>query len=300
MKKYRTLAAMMAGLIFLAACNKNVNVYNKPTTAIMPIEKMYQGNGSYAVSTVEFASQNDTIGKLVVAYPDALATGSEKWPLVMTCNPSNTTGEFMMPVMSHLASWGFVVVGNMDKQTGTGRTMSITLDEFIAFGENPGNMFYNKIDTSRIGLMGFSQGAFGSLMAITKYENGSRYKVVYLGSCPQTILGHNMGWGDMDYSQLHTPMLHLIGDGFFDRNTICPPDTLAMIFDHLLPSDLPAATGRRIGKDHDKIAGEGDPYMTAWFCHWLLDDPEAAKAFCGPDAELLHNERWKNAQAKNM
>ena len=300
MKKINTLTLLMVATLCLVACDRDVNVYNNSTKAIMPIENMYQGNGSYEVSTTEFASLNDTIGKLVIAYPTALISSPEKWPLVMTCNPSNTTGEFMMPVMSHLASWGFVVVGNMDKQTGTGHTMSITLDEFIALGETPGNQFYNKIDTSRIGLMGFSQGAFGSLMAITKYANGNRYKVLYLCSCPQPLLGHNMGWGDIDYNQVHTPMLHLIGDGFFDRNTICPPDTLTMIYDQLLPSDLPAATGRRIGKDHDKIAGEGDPYMTAWFCHWLLGDPEAAKAFCGPHPELLHNERWKKAQVKNM
>lgn len=300
MKTNKTFALLIAGMICLTACGREVNVYNKPTAAILPIEKKYQNNGANEVSTVEFASQNDTIEKLVVAYPTTLMSSSERWPLVMTCNPSNTTGEFMMPVMKHLASWGFIVVGNMDKQTGTGHTMSITLDQFIALGETHGNLFYNKIDTARIGLMGFSQGAFGSLMAITKYANGNRYKALYLGSCPQPLLGHNMGWGDINYSQLHTPMLHLIGNGFIDRKTICPPDTLSMIFDQLLPSDLPAATGRRINKDHDKIAGEGDPYMTAWFCHWLLGDPEAAKAFCGPNAELLHNERWNQTQVRNM
>ncbi|MCR5821552.1 MAG: hypothetical protein K6F85_01350 [Bacteroidales bacterium] len=298
--KKTTMILVSVAILLLAACCSKTDVYNNPTTATLPVEKKYQGNGAYEVSTTEFASSNDTIGKLVIAYPAALISSPEKWPLVMTCNPSNTSGEDMLPIMRHLASWGFVVVGNMDKQTGTGRTMSITLDEFIALGETTGNLFYNKIDTSRIGLMGFSQGAFGSLMAITKYENSRRYKVLYLGSCPQPLLGHNMGWGDVDYSQLHIPMLHLIGEGFFDYNTICPPDTLTMIFDQLLPSDLPTATGRRIGKDHENIAGEGDPYMTAWFCHWMLGDTEAARAFCGPDAELLHNDRWRDVKIKNM
>ncbi len=40
-----------------------------------------------------------------------------------------------------------------------------------------------------------------------------------------------------------------------------------------------------------------DGYMTAWFMWQLQDDEEAAKAFIGDNAELLHNELYQDQQA---
>ena len=298
MKKIKTLALLMAGMICLVAC-ENPGVYNNPTAATLPIEKKYQGNGSYAVDTTSFASRDNTIGKLLVAYPAGLTSTSEKWPLVMTCNPSNTSGEDMLPIMRHLASWGFVVVGNMDKQTGTGRTMSITLDELLAIIEVPGNMFHQKIDTTRIALMGFSQGAYGAVRAATKFDNSRRYRTVYLCSCPRPELGQGMGWDTCTFADFRVPVLMLAGCGKADATAISPLSDMQSNY-ALMPEGVPCAMGRRVGKDHDKMGGEGDPYMTAWFCHWLLGDTVAARAFCGPDAELLHNERWVDTEIKNM
>ena len=66
MKKTTMILGSVA-ILLLAACCSKTDVYNNPTTATLPVEKKYQGNGVYEVSTTEFASPNDTIGKLVIA-----------------------------------------------------------------------------------------------------------------------------------------------------------------------------------------------------------------------------------------
>ena len=109
-----------------------------------------------------------------------------------------------------------------------------------------------------------------------------------------------MGWGGgYTFADFSVPVLMLSGAGFIDANSISPLDKMQANYE-ALPDGVPCAMARRKGKDHDKMGGEGDPYMTAWFCHWLLGDTEAAKAFCGTGAEMLQNERWIDAQIKNM
>ena len=39
-----------------------------------------------------------------------------------------------------------------------------------------------------------------------------------------------------------------------------------------------------------------DGYMTAWMLWELQGDEEAAGAFVGEDAEILHNEKWQDVE----
>ena len=41
---------------------------------------------------------------------------------------------------------------------------------------------------------------------------------------------------------------------------------------------------------------EADGYVTAWFCWQLRDDPVAARAFLGADAELPHNPLYRDSR----
>ena len=39
-----------------------------------------------------------------------------------------------------------------------------------------------------------------------------------------------------------------------------------------------------------------DGYMTAWMLYQLMDDAEAASAFIGEEAEILHNSNWQDVE----
>ena len=137
----------------------------------MPIESKYKEKGSEEVAKVEFDSDNPTIGKIIAVYPQSMLQSDQAFPLVNIGNASNTTAYDLIEAMEHLASWGYVVIGNMDKQTGSGLSISQTLDEFLGMIVQPDNQFYGKIDTTKIAIAGYSQGAYGSVMAPTAYPN---------------------------------------------------------------------------------------------------------------------------------
>ena len=96
-----------------------------------PLEMKYSQLGSFETAYTEFPSDNASIGKVRVWYPKALENGEKIWPMIMVVNASGTPAASYEPFFPRLASWGFVVVGNEDGQTGTGETASLTLDYML-------------------------------------------------------------------------------------------------------------------------------------------------------------------------
>ncbi len=280
--------------------SKKTGFYKGDIDTSLPIESKYKQNGGEEVARVEYDSDNATIGKIVVVYPQSLLKSVQALPLVNIGNASNTTAYDLMEAMEHLASWGFVVIGNMDKQTGTGASMSQTLDAFLALAAQQDNQFHDRIDTTKIAIAGYSQGAFGAVMAATAYPNSRAYKAVYLCSCPQKQIGINFKWGASDFSKICAPLLMVAGTGDWDSKIISPEEAFQANFDETT-GDFPVVAARHTSKDHEEMGGEDDPYMTAWFCYFLKGDSAAGKAFIGDDAEILKNtNRWKNIKRKSL
>ena len=291
----------MLVLTMMASCHskaQNEGFYKGVETSAA-IESKYLAQGSETVKFAEFPSQDKTIGKIVVAYPESMESSDAKLPLVNIGNPSNTDANGMMELLTHLASWGYVVIDNMDKQTGTGESVSRTLDEFLSLCQEEGNIFHGRIDTGKIAIAGYSQGACAAALASTQFGNSSMYKAVYLCSCPQPQLGINFKWGEYRFADFKAPVLAFAGTGEWDSKIISPFEVFTKNYDEI-PEGVPAVQARRTGKDHEQMGGEGDPYMTAWFEYWLKGDNDAGKAFIGEDAELLHNDRWQDARIKNF
>ena len=118
-----------------------------------------------------------------------------------------------MYVLDRIASWGFIVVGNDDPQSGTGETASETLEFILNIGAD--SELYGKIDKNNIGIMGYSQGGAGALCAVTNFDNGKLYKTIFTGSAAYPFLAHNMGW-DYDVSKVVIPYFMTSGTGKTD------------------------------------------------------------------------------------
>ncbi|MEK5056858.1 hypothetical protein ACFSVM_09740 [Paenibacillus shunpengii] len=50
---------------------------------------------------------------------------------------------------------------------------------------------------------------------------------------------------------------------------------------------------RRKDADHGQMLYYADGYVTASFMYHLKGDEEAANAFFGENAEIIHNEKWQ-------
>lgn len=282
-------------LSLVISCDHTSKLKEVETSA--PLESLYLPDGKYEIKRVEYSSDDAAIGKIVVVYPATVEESSEKWPLVNIGNPSNTDADGMMKYIEHLASWGYVVIDNMDKQTGTGASVSKTLDEFLNLSQEEDNIFRDKVDMDRIAIAGYSQGAFATVQAATRFANSTMYKAVFLCSVPQPDLGEGFKWGKYQFSDLKAPVFMVCGTGQWDAKIICPFEKFTSLFDEL-PEDVPAVQARRTDRDHEQMGDESDPYMTAWFEYWLKGDENARAVFITDDAELLHNERWQDVRIR--
>ena len=266
-----------------------------------PLEMKYSQPGDYTTAYTEFSSDNESIGKIRVWYPADLETGDMAWPMIIVVNASGTPAASYEPFFPRLASWGFIVVGNEDGQTGNGETASLTLDFMLNMPA--GSVLSGKIDYDSMGIIGYSQGGAGAICAVTNYENGARYKAMFTGSAAYPTLAKNMGW-EYDVSKVTIPYFMAAGTGKSDDSGndpetsyggVSPLSALIANYDSIA-DDVPKVRARAAGAEHEQMLMRSDGYMTAWMLYQLTGDEEAGSVFLGENAEILHNANWQDVE----
>lgn len=255
------------------------------------LEKKYSGRGSFETAYTEFQSDNSKIDTIRVFYPAELADSNKSYPMIVSVNASGTRARNYMAVLDRIASWGFIVVGNDDPQSGTGETASETLEYILNIGAD--SELHGKIDKYNIGIMGYSQGGAGALCAVTNFDNGKLYKTIFTGSAAYPFLAHNMGW-DYDVSKVAIPYFMTSGTGESDDAGVsditkdfagvCPLEAVITNYNSI-SDDVEKVRARATGAEHEDMLVRSDGYMTAWMLYQLCGDEEASKVFVGNDAE---------------
>lgn len=249
--------------------------YNRNTYPC-PVEQKYHENGSYQVTV-------HSIDDIHVFVPDS--AHSVPLPTVVMVNGTGLKALYYRPVFEHLASWGFVVIGNDDSNAWNGRSALVSLDKAIFQNSIVSSPLYQRIDLDRIGVVGHSQGAMGAINAATEDD---RFKVLYAASCPQKSLAKKLDWS-YSMKTISIPTMLVAGTEWIDRH-ISPLDSLLLLAEEL-PNTTPMLLGRLKGVEHRYVLHEGDAYMTAWLRHFLANDADAAAALASDNPEILNNPR---------
>ncbi len=267
------------------------------------LEEKYAGLGDYEVSGMAAKSGDKAIGKIRIWYPSEMEDRQDKYPLILVVNGSNTAALNYEPYFERLASWGFVVVGNDDRQAGTGISTSLTLDYMLEQNQNSYSLFYEKIDVQNIGIAGYSQGGAGAVRAVTECENSGRYKTIFTGSAAHSYLAQM--WGGYDASKVSIPWFMAAASGTSDdtRATdaatewlgVAPLSSLVGNYD-AMPDNVFKLRARVAGAEHAEMQMKTDGYMTAWMLYQLQGDEEAGKALTGENAEILRNANWQDIE----
>lgn len=276
------------------------------------IEAEYTEMGDYDVSYIDYSARDVLIEQYEIWYPSALAEESgRQWPVVVMANGTGVAASRYAPVFQHLASWGFVVVGNEQQNAWRGDGPDGALNLLLRLNEDEESVFYQKLDLECVGAAGHSQGAIGAINAVTAQKNGWRYKALYTASTPSSLYSATLGW-DYDVSKIQIPYFMAAGTGLLDAGEEGVPevveDTQEVSISPLwsqeenysaIPSTTPKLRARRTDADHAEMLPWGDGYMTAWFMYWLQGDAKAGKAFFGENAEILTNPCWQDIE-KNL
>jgi pimeloyl-ACP methyl ester carboxylesterase len=263
----------------------------RPAAAANAIETTYKTAGTFSVSTSTVTSGGLTYN---LYYPTQLGTGGMRHPIITWGNGTNATPSNYYGLLNHLASWGFVVVAVDDPTTGTGAEMLAAAQYMVARDSDSTSIFYQKLDTTKVGAVGHSQGAGGTVNA-TNHSSGLIKTAV-------TIALPNQVWvsaGDEYYvDQLTVPVLFLGGASDI---IIASPATQTGYY-----NQVPGAAAVAVlkGAGHNTIQNTGGGflgYINAWLMYVLRSDSTARGAFVGAPPEINTNTAsWSNQAEKNL
>lgn len=272
------------------------------------LEKKYSQFGEHEVSFKSFDSNSDIFKEYQIWYPTNLENSNEKYPLVIIANGTGITASKYKGFFKHLASWGFVVIGNEDENSRSGESSSKSLDYVLKLNEDKKSIFYNKIDANNIAIGGHSQGGVGTINAVNNWNNGKLYKAMYTASATAQFWGQagqlGTDWA-YDVTKINIPYFFIAGTKYFDSGeAICIEETSGQGISPLyamediyskLTTDY-KVMGRLVNIDHGETYKKADGYMTAWFMYWLKDDLQAGNVFFGNNAEILTNANWQDVK----
>lgn len=284
------LVLILILILFLSFLQVAPRNYTKTVTTGANIEKKYLACGKHNVSYVA-KKAGKPYKKFEIWYPTDLKDSDKEYPVVIVMNGSGNPASKYKAVFQHLASWGFVAIGNEDPNTGKGESADILLEYLILENENKDSVFYQRIDINNIGIEGHSQGGAGvfSALSITKYRN--MYKAAVALSPANEEGAHKLGW-KYDLTKVEAPCLILAGtEGEFETEIVLPIEAMNRMYDKI---KAPKAMMRRIKAEHGQMLYMADGYATAWLMWKLKGDKQAAKAFMGDKPEIMMNSLYQD------
>lgn len=266
--------------------------YNNEITTGGMLEAKYLAGGDFATKKFT-AKAEEPIKKYTVYYPSEMESTDKVYPMILVLNGTGGKATKYEAEFDLYASWGFIVVGNQDKGTGTGATAIETLHYMLEQNENPNSCFYHKIDLSNIGITGFSQGGAGVFNVLTKYDEASYFKA----AAPLSPVSEYMTSLVTDYTydsaKVNIPIMIFAGtEGEFELETVLPLAELEKQYNKIT---APKVMARRIGMTHGQMMYSAGGYVIAWFRWQLMGDMEAAQVFIGEFPELLSNSMYQDA-----
>lgn len=273
---------LLLGLLLFALSKKPFvpNNYTKAVETDGELEAKYLAMGQYEVKQTEADAPEDW-GKFITYYPAEMETENKAYPVVVMVNGTGVYASKYPALFKHLASWGFIVIGNEDPSTCSGDSADATLAYLLNQNDDPGSVFYQKVDTAHIGITGHSQGGVGVFNAVTNQPHGSLYTCAVSLSPTEMEVADAIGL-HYEPDKMTVPTLLLAADA----NDVITPEGAQKVYDAMT---APKAMALRTGADHGKMLYSADGYVTAWFLYWLTDDEASGKAFIGEGSELLSN-----------
>ncbi|WP_327097686.1 hypothetical protein OIE68_02055 [Nocardia vinacea] len=255
-------------------------------------------------------------------YPADLGASATRYPIITWGDGTDAHPVQYAYLLSHLASWGFVVIAPNLTSTGTGTQMLDAVTYLTEQNRDPASVFYGKVNTESVGAMGHSQGGLGALNALAR--SGGAIETAVPIEMPFQALCNTLpvvpDGSCVDTSTLASGSVLIVSgtaDPIAPSYQIAPQQQIGQQsmqgYYDALPASLPKAKAALKDANHNDIQGQPGctnygctagvggylGYLTAWFMDRLRGDSHAHSAFVAGTGELLHNAHWAD-QASNI
>lgn len=264
-------------LIILSLISAVPKDYTETTQTGGKIEAKYLKKGEDKVKKTK-AAGSELPKNYYIYYPEKLSNSAEKFPAVVILNGTGILPQKYPALFEHLASWGFIVIGNDNPSSGFGKLADEVIDYLITENQNPDSQFYEKFDLEDLGITGHSQGEAGVFTAISIMKYRDKYKATVALSPTHEETAHAFGW-NYELEKITIPTIILAGtSGDFETQAVIPLEKMVAMYEKIPSQKIMA---RRKNAEHSQMLYQADGYVTAWFRWWLMNDIEAQKAFTG-------------------
>jgi hypothetical protein len=240
---------------------------------------MLPGEGNVDEELTNYPADMDR--QLYTLFRPAQLEAGKTYPAITWGNGTCAQPLLYSEILEHLASWGVIVIASNATSVGSGREMLRGIDFLLKENETEGSALFGKIDTTRFGASGHSQGSQGTVAA----GADARIKVTV------PIQGASAA----GVRALKGPTFLIAGE----KDTLVTPSSVQSAFN---AATVPAVYGLSVGQDHLMPGRNPAPILegvTGWFRIHLFADDTARALFYGASCELCSDPLWKITQ-KNL
>lgn len=290
------------------------------------VSGFYSATGPWAVTVGSGPVPEDGDGSTLV-YPTDLGADGYKHPIVIWGNGADTSPlENYEGLLTHLASWGYVVVA--PNQRNVGVTHGVAAGQWaVAQDSDPQSAFFGKLNTGKVAAVGHSRGT-GFAQNIWQESPGLLTTAVAF-SAPDRIWWEGTIWeqalcvlmnicptpAEPDWGQIESMfwiagtderlcmtmwgVFKLCADQFGFPLSFATEEEQKYFFDQVSGE---AARAALVDGDHNTTVAASSSwgYATAWLKYRLEDDQFARQAFAGSSPEINADAAWTWQEQKNL
>ena len=220
----------------------------------------------------------------IVFYPSNISESSQKFPIIAFANGTGFSYDIYESLLVEIAKGGYVVIANTETMSGDGVKQLESVDFLIGQNKNSSSIFYNKLNTEKIGLAGHSQGGRSAVNAAAK---DSRI------DCVVSFAGSNY---TSEAEKLSTPTFFIGGSA----------DMIVLASQWVVPAYQsckgPAIYACMKNAIHTRCCTnptEYTKYAIPWFNAWLKNDAGAKEIFRN-GGKLSQDSAWQDFQCKGI
>ncbi len=234
-----------------------------------------------SIKTKEYKTDSAT---QTVYYPDNIDVISKPYPVIAWANGTMVTSGFYDKLLIEIAKGGYIVVACDESMSADGTAQIASIDFILSKNNDKNDIFYNKIDTNKIGVMGHSQGGRSSVNAAVA---DSRI------DCVVSIAGSNY---TSEVEPLRTPTFFIAGTNDL---IVLPSQWIVPAYETANCASVYASLNGGIHTTCSTNPEKYSGYIIDWFDGWLKEDFDAIKNFTDGD-KLSNDSAWVDFRCKNF
>ena len=235
---------------------KTETTTNKETTTKKPVD-----TGIKSIKTKNYETESAI---QTVYYPDNIDVVAKPYPVIAWANGTMVTAGYYDKLLIEIAKGGYIVVACDESMSADGKAQITSIDFILEKNNDKKDIFYNKIDTNKIGVIGHSQGGRSSVNAANA---DSRI------DCVISIAGSNF---DYEVEGLKTPTLFFAGTSDM---IVSPSQWIVPAYEIAEGPTVYASLNKGIHTTCSTNPEKYSGYIIDWLDSWLKNDSNALNTF---------------------